>query len=214
MDLLDNLLNEMDNHIVSRTSSSYFRQQQEQNRIRKALEEEEKKRYQEFRNKVTKDVLMFLKNTEHKQMRYPPMDKPHRLIIREVATDSDLVSHSFGSDEVFVIVYKQHTAPSPEVLKHLEQKYRGELRDGQESSCNITTTSTSTTECKTTKKLDPPSTVTPDSTVPAYQRKEKYRKILANSDTLFVLNQKKRDLRSIEQIQLDMQAEKKARPSS
>jgi len=251
MDMLDAILNEMDTHIVSRTSSAYFQQQQEQNRKRKALEEQEKKGFQEFRNKVKKEVQTFLNNNDLKQMRYHPMDKLHRFIIREVATEFDLVSHSFGLDEVFVIVYKQHTAPSPDLLRHLEMKYRGELEEGQVKNCNIataattpTTTTTGTTTTTTTATTttttatittttatttaatttSTPATTTPtaattlsttpeESTTPTYQRKEKYRKLLAQSDTVFVLNQKKRDLRTIEQIRKEIQAEKKAKPT-
>ena len=123
------------------------------------------------------------------------------------AEKQEFVSHTFGSEEPkFVLIYKKESAPNEEELDKMHSKYNLHLTDEE---IEMKRKEKEEAEKRRLERLEyiekMKSSPLPNKDL---KRKKKEEKKNYDDSNLIVLNQKKRDRRTIEEIQLDMRKKK------
>ena len=175
----------------------------------RAEREKEKKMLDEFRVKTGEQIRAFLGNEEQKWMKYPPQNKILRGIIHECSGEAGLVSHSFGSEEEkFVMVYKKESAPSEEELEKMHLKFDLNMTEEEiEKEKKVKQEE----EKRRQERLELEKEYTLKQKMLKKQNKKKKGEAPEDieADLIVLCNTKKRDRRTIEEIQEDLRKTKK-----
>jgi R3H domain len=200
-------------------------------------QEHEKKELTRYRRYVEERISRFLKDERH-CLPFPPTDRMHRSIVHDVITSTGgvLIVMSFGVENVdrYSVVYKKDHMPSEdEILARKDNQEWNEetaARYAQEVRKNILFEIEAShylwipilqrkmREVLEKERLEKPTTV-----VPTTNYKDKYKHLVGEDAALeaarntrddtrqygFVPSANKRDQRSIEEVQKDIQTKKR-----
>eukprot|EP01101_Sappina_pedata_P012917 TRINITY_DN9260_c0_g1_i1.p2 TRINITY_DN9260_c0_g1~~TRINITY_DN9260_c0_g1_i1.p2 ORF type:complete len:237 (-),score=80.89 TRINITY_DN9260_c0_g1_i1:16-705(-) len=198
MDILGGILSEMKTARSQRALTP-----QEKEKKRKQLEDARimREKLASMKQDVTKKLEKFNTDPSATQLVLDPMNKTERHTIFEVIDAMQLPAHSFGRKEdecLFIIVYKPETDPSQGELRILKSRYRdGYVEDPiEEKQEESQPTAISTSE-------------TSHQTKPASRKRKKADESAPPAPIdLIPLNVIRRDLRTIEEVQLELKAQK------
>jgi len=176
--------------------------------------------------KQTEDqIRLFSEDESRTRLIFPPLPKSYRLTLHEIAESHQLPSHSFGKEEVvpgrYSVVFKKAVAPSPEEIsviashmvegttqEELEEIILNSKAEAEELKAERERKKAERDARRKSALSGPPSEQL--NTAPQ-KESEAYSRVLQEPNSLFVLNQNKRDRRTIEEIQQAMKQHKKQR---
>ncbi|XP_035204992.1 sperm-associated antigen 7 homolog [Stegodyphus dumicola] len=212
-DLLGSILSSMDK--PPSVSSERNKLLQKQKKMIEKQQAAQKAKLKHFREKIEKEINLFIQDPARQKHKFPPMDKVYRTIIHDVADIAGLSAFAFGEEEVdrYVMVFKKEFAPSDEELV----AYRnGEDWDPVKAkSLALQKEQERINELEQSKKRK-------HEVLPNNNYTVKYEKLLGrdagkaaarvatpNKQFGFVPSEQKKDQRSIEQTLADIRAKKK-----
>lgn len=214
MDLLGSILNTMDKPpSVSSSDKARIKKHREQIENEK---DKQKQQVKQLRQMAEQKINAFVQNNKETRLKFLPMNQLCRNVIRELAEDAGLVSHSFGVEEEdrYTMLFKKESPPCEDELNT--------LRAGEEWSLD------KAEEIGKKRKLEQLQEVEDQKVTefsknfkPAHNYKEKYeliigtevakdaaRKTETNKQYGFVPSENKKDHRSIEETLADIRKKK------
>lgn len=213
MDLLGSILNAMDK---PPTLSSA-----DKNKLKKQVEAANKERDQEkqnlkkLRSMAEEKINKFVNNNEETRLKFDPMEQIHRNVIRDIAEDAGIISHSFGieGEDRYVMLFKKQNPPSEDELTT--------LRAGEEWNEDKAKEIAHKRKLDELDETDRQKLSLPKNFQPTHNYKEKYQHIIGLESALeaakktetnkqygFVPSANKKDQRSIEQTLADIRTKK------
>uniref|UniRef100_A0A1L8DBS4 Putative sperm-associated antigen 7 n=1 Tax=Nyssomyia neivai TaxID=330878 RepID=A0A1L8DBS4_9DIPT len=214
MDLLGSILAGMDQPpSVNNKDKELLKKQKEQE---EKLLNESKNELNKYRTYVEQRIERFTKDNR-KHIQFPASDKVYRSIVHDVAEIAGFIAMSFGQEDVdrYIVVYKREHSPSEDEIaarrngEEWNDAVADEYRKRREAHAEEDKTKDNESELK-----------------PKSNYKEKYvhligekaaleaaKKTETNKNYGFVPSANKKDLRSIEQTLLDIQAKKRLKTS-
>eukprot|EP01090_Pellita_catalonica_P016629 TRINITY_DN4811_c0_g1_i1.p1 TRINITY_DN4811_c0_g1~~TRINITY_DN4811_c0_g1_i1.p1 ORF type:complete len:217 (+),score=50.48 TRINITY_DN4811_c0_g1_i1:72-722(+) len=211
MDLLDSILTSI-NKTTEVRKIAQIKEATEQKQ-KKKQHELEKLKQKQWRMDVVRKLNEYVATDTETPIHFAPMTKIYRLIVHEVAERNALVSHSFGLDENdrITVVYKSTFAPTVEDYKKMSEFYvegmppkemesmLKKLKNGEEIQPSA----------NNQDALDNYNAGDKARVEQVYRNKKKYKKLETADPGFIILNTKKRDRRSIEEIQSELQQKTK-----
>ncbi|XP_022918906.1 sperm-associated antigen 7 [Onthophagus taurus] len=215
MDLLGSIMNSMDKPpSLSEKEKNIIKKRKEEMDRRQAIEKENLRKFKEYTETKMK---VFFENDENINMKFTPMNQIYRSIVHEVAESLDLISFSFGIEDVdrYVRVYRKANPPCEDELlaRKRGDPWNDDIKKKMIEKRKLDQLESEELNKKPTKKF-----------VPNTNYEDKYvhligeissiemaRKTETNKTYGFVPSENKKDIRSIEQTMADIKAKKKLR---
>ncbi|XP_055696534.1 sperm-associated antigen 7 [Lutzomyia longipalpis] len=215
MDLLGSILAGMDQPpCVNSKDKEILKQQKEQE---EKLLIQSKNELNKFRKYVEERIERFIKDNR-KFIQFPSADKVYRSIVHDVVEIAGLIAMSFGQEGIdrYIVVYKREYSPCEDEI--------AARRNGEE--WNDTVAEKYRKQREEQAGEEKANAKESESSIPKCNYKEKYvhligekaaleaaKKTETNKNYGFVPSANKKDLRSIEQTLLDIQAKKRLKTS-
>ncbi|XP_031638301.1 sperm-associated antigen 7 [Contarinia nasturtii] len=216
MDLLGSILNSMDKPPeIDEKRKEQMKKQKEQ--VEKQ-QEYEKREMAKFRAYCEERVNRFIKDENRKFLQFQPLNRFYRSIVHDVSQIAGLTAMSFGIEDVdrYIVVYKKDLPPSEDEIsarrngeewnKDTAQKYAQKRLEEKEMEQFRETKSTEV-KPNSNYKDKYAHLIGQEAAVKAAKKTE------TNKSYGFVPSENKRDMRTIEDVQADLQAKKKMRLS-